>query len=112
MSDELNRVIVMSIDINGVNLNNQDPLRGKRSEQRSGTAPEATQPAASEPQNKTDSTKVSLSNAAQAIQQAEADLKGGSEVNEQRVAELRSAIADGSYKSNPQNMAQKMLDLE
>lgn len=102
----------MSIDINGINLNNQDPLRGKRNEQRAGSSAEATQPTVTEPRSNADSTKVSLSNAAQAIQQAEAELKGGSEVDAQRVAELRAAIADGSYKSDPQNMAQKMLDLE
>lgn len=102
----------MSIDINGINPSNQDPLRGKRSSQRTESASESVQPTAAEPKSKVDSTKVSLSNAAQAIQQAEAELKGGSEVDAQRVAELRAAITDGSYKADPENMAQKMLDLE
>lgn len=101
----------MSIELNGINPSNQDPLRGKRSEQRSTQTPNEGSPAA-ETQAPIASTLVSLSDGAQAIQQAEAELKGGSEVNSQRVEELRTAIADGNYKIDPDNMAQKMLDLE
>lgn len=102
----------MSIELNGISPNNQDPLRGKRSEQRASSTTESAQPKSPEPQSNVDATKVSLSNAAQAIQQAEAELKGGSEVNAERVAELRASIAEGNYKIDPENMAQKMLNLE
>lgn len=102
----------MSIEFNGLNPSNQASLRGKRSEDRptpqtsvGDTNKEARAPA--------ESTKVSLSNAGQTIQQVEADLKkSGIEIDNQRVEALRTAILDGSYKIDAEKVAQKMLDLE
>lgn len=102
----------MSIEFNGINPSNQAALRGKRSEERPAQQANAAD-ANAEAKAPADSTKVSLSTAAQTIQQVEADLKkSGLEVDSQRVEALRTAILDGSYKVDPEKVAQKMLDLE
>lgn len=101
----------MSIEINSINQNSQEPLRGKRNESNASQAraPEVSPESAP---NKPKSTTVSLSNTAQVLSQAEAQLKESSDVDLERVEQLRTAITNGSYEADPKNMAQKMLDLE
>lgn len=101
----------MSIEINSINQNSQEPLRGKRNEPNASQAqpPEVSPESAP---NKPKSTTVSLSNTAQVLSQAEAQLKESSDVDLERVEQLRTAISNGSYEADPKNMAQKMLDLE
>lgn len=100
----------MNIDINGLNSGNLENLRAKRNET---NAPAQTkETASSNPAPQASSAQVSLSNTAQILSRAENSLKSEPDVDAERVAELRASIADGTYKSNPENMAQKMLDLE
>lgn len=55
-------------------------------------------------------TDVSLSSQAQSLSKLESQINRSPEVNAERVAELKKAIADGSYQINPQRIAQRMLD--
>lgn len=91
----------------GNNINVQNSAAGR-----------ARQSAPSKPEDAATSTKpsastgdsVSLSSAGQAIAKIEAELVNSSEVNDAKVAELKSAINSGTYSADPQAIAQKMLD--
>jgi negative regulator of flagellin synthesis FlgM len=54
----------------------------------------------------TDSVK--LTESARALTQA---AQPGSEINQQKVDQIRQSIADGSYKPNPANIADKLISL-
>lgn len=55
---------------------------------------------------------VQLSPEAQRLQQASEKLSGQPSVDQERVAKLRQAIADGSYKVDSQRVASKLLAFE
>lgn len=52
---------------------------------------------------------VKLTESARALTQA---AQGGSEVDQQKVDKIRQSIADGSYKPNPANIADKLISLD
>jgi negative regulator of flagellin synthesis FlgM len=51
---------------------------------------------------------VKLTDSARALTQA---AQGGSEIDQQKVDKIRQSIADGSYKPNPANIADKLISL-
>ena len=51
---------------------------------------------------------VKLTDSARALTQA---AQPGSEINQQKVDQIRQSIADGSYKPNPANIADKLISL-
>lgn len=55
---------------------------------------------------------VQLSPEAQRLQQASEKLSGQPSVDQERVAKLREAIADGSYQVDSQRVASKLLAFE
>jgi negative regulator of flagellin synthesis FlgM len=55
---------------------------------------------------------VRLSDAAQAIQSAGKAAEGVPDVNAARVAEIKAAIADGSYSINNEKLADKLLQFD
>ncbi|MGY0216813.1 flagellar biosynthesis anti-sigma factor FlgM [Endozoicomonadaceae bacterium StTr2] len=55
---------------------------------------------------------VNLSEDMQSLQQASAAAHNAPEIDEAKVAEIRSAIARGELQINAERLAQKMLDLE
>jgi len=59
------------------------------------------------------STGVSLSDAAQAVQRSAGQaVEEGISVNEQKIAELKAAIDDGSYQINYEGTARALFQLE
>ncbi|MFK7731999.1 MAG: flagellar biosynthesis anti-sigma factor FlgM [Pseudomonadales bacterium] len=55
---------------------------------------------------------VQLSSQAQSLAAVEAKAKAASEVNAEKVASIRTAIADGSYSIDAVHVAEKLLTLE
>lgn len=104
----------MSIDINQFNTNQPDaPKRQKGEALVTNSAPPAENKAASTPpQSANANDNVSLSNTAQSLSKIEAELKSSPEVDQNKVNEIKSRIANGDYQINPQNMAQKLLNIE
>ena len=100
----------MVMDITGLTSNQTASSRAKVNEQ---SAPEQRAQGAPVADNSPAATGVSLSDAAQAIQKGVQQMEdSGASVNEQKVAELKAAIADGSYKVDYESTARSLFQLE
>lgn len=66
----------------------------------------------SAPASSSGSDKVSLTDTAARLQALEAQLTQQSEVDNAKVDEVQTAIANGEYKVNPKSVADKMLNFE
>ncbi|WP_250658457.1 flagellar biosynthesis anti-sigma factor FlgM [Alkalimarinus coralli] len=103
----------MAIDINGIN-----PNRPGSSQSRSVETQQPRQKVDNSAQDKQQAPtekrgeSVSFSGKAKDFQQIEASLKSLPEVDSDKVAKIRAALEDGSYTVSPENVAQKMLDME
>lgn len=103
----------MSVDLNGIGpgqVNNQRTTADKSS----GT--QNARPSAGE-QAKTQSQSargdnVSLSNQAKNLKQLEQKLGDYPEMDDDRIEQIRSALANGTYKVDAEKVAQKMLDMD
>ena len=100
----------MVIDITGLTSSAQTAnSRAKVSDQ---PATESRSQQSSTPQS-APSTGVSFSDAAQAIQKSVSQtVSEGPSVNEEKVAELKAAIDNGSYQINYESTARGLLQLE
>lgn len=58
------------------------------------------------------SDRITLTDAAARLQKLEAALVDHPVVDEQRVADIRQALADGTYRTDPGRIADKLLALE
>jgi len=76
---------------------------GRSSAAKSGSAGPAKQPAAPE-------SDVALSPLSARLQQIEGSLAATPAVNSERVAEIRQAIAQGSFKIDPSKIADGLID--
>lgn len=96
----------MNIDINGLNSSQTSAGKAKPGQNTKADNPSSgSSKGASTPSKET----VSISAEARALSQLDETSKG-SAFNEAKVAEIRSAIDNGTYKPNPQSIAQGILN--
>ncbi|MCK7548311.1 flagellar biosynthesis anti-sigma factor FlgM [Marinobacter koreensis] len=103
----------MSVDFNGIGrgqVNIQNPAADKASnaENKSQTTPAQARPQAEQARGE----NVSLSNQAKNLKQLEEKLGDYPEVDDDRVAQIRSALENGTYKIDAEKLAQKMLEMD
>lgn len=103
----------MPVNFNGVNNNSIGTQRPGPNDQRpdSGSKPAAGADQARESAPKA-SEGVNLSARAKAVKQAEQQLREQPEINDARVAQIRQALEDGTYKVDAKQLAQKMLEMD
>lgn len=98
----------MTVDLNGIGPGQVNSKAGNTAGK---TAPKPQQPAAE--QAKTQSARpdnVNLSSQARDLKKLETQLDSYPEVDDARVDQIRTALADGSYKVDADQLAQKLLD--
>jgi len=96
----------MVIDL--TSASSQSMTRGKVSTQR--TAEADSSATVAKPNGTKDTFE--LSTTAQALKKADAIIAATPDVNSEKVASIKAAIADGSYNIDYQNTAEKMLNLD
>lgn len=100
----------MAIDFPGLSSVQTAGNRGKVSEQASNKAPRAETPANQNPRAGQGDT-VRISDAAQELQRS-ASSRGDAEVDSERVAQIKAAIDNGSYRIDNERVAERMLQFE
>ena len=98
----------MAIELNGLSSNQTAAARSKTADQGSTVANKSGGPNTAPSQADT----VRLSDAVQAIQSANRQIDDAGDFNAERVAEIKSALADGSFSINTERVADKMLQFE
>lgn len=97
----------MAMEINGLN-NNQ----GNTSKAKSGgsvVAPKNSNQETASGDSSSAKETVRISAEGQTLSRVSSELGSDTPVNREKVEVLKAAIADGSYKANPQEIAKKML---
>lgn len=85
--------------------------KGARSKPAAPTAPEAKTPAPdAAPAGKGASDQVVLSQEAQTLGRLQAKINSSPDVDLEKVAEIRRAIAEGRFEINPERIAENMLN--
>ena len=102
----------MAIDINGLNPNQPGNSRNKGIEGHTARQKLDTSTEKAEVHVEKRGETVSFSGKAKDFQQIEAGLKDLSGIDEEKVANIRAALEDGSYKISAERVAQKMLNME
>lgn len=110
----------MVIDFNRLNNANTPANAGRsgatQAGNRSESAQQAQSPVSGKPGAEQTTSKtgepVQLSREAQQLQSIGEKLREQPVVNKERVAQLKQAIADGSYQVDSKRVAQKLLDFE
>lgn len=108
----------MVIDFNRLNNANTSATTGRTGATQAGNRSESAQPSnapvtGSDGQTDAKSGEpVQLSREAQQLQAIGEKLRDQPIVNKERVAQLKQAIADGSYQVDSKRVAQKLLDFE
>ncbi|MFJ3076623.1 MULTISPECIES: flagellar biosynthesis anti-sigma factor FlgM [Pseudomonas] len=101
----------MVIDFSRLN-NSPSVTGGVRGTAAPGTAEKAGEPAAAPAGTSASGEAVHLSQEAQQLQKISDKLRDQPVVDNARVAQLKQAIADGSYKVDAGRVASKLLDFE
>ncbi|MDF0731940.1 flagellar biosynthesis anti-sigma factor FlgM [Pseudomonas entomophila] len=101
----------MVIDFSRLN-NSPSATGGVRGNSASGNAEKAEQASEAPKQASASGEAVHLSQEAQQLQKISDKLRDQPEVNSARVAQLKQAIADGSYQVDAGRVASKLLDFE
>jgi negative regulator of flagellin synthesis FlgM len=103
----------MSVDFNGIGpgqVNNHRPSAGKTS---GSEAPKQAGAEQAKPQaTNARGENVNLSSQARDLKQLEQKLGEFPEMDDDRIEQIRNALADGSYKVDAEKLAQKMLDMD
>ncbi len=103
----------MAIDFNGVNNNALNPQKQSVRERSDSTATNAENRRESPSEaEKSQSASVTLSRDAQSIQSAEDALRDQPSVDDNKVEQIRQALNDGSFQVDPDQLAQKMLEID
>ena len=103
----------MSVDFNGIGpgqVNTQ-----KATAEQSQAAPKAQPSATEQAQSQTQAARgenVKLSTQAKDLKQLEQRLNSYPEMDDDRIEQIKSALADGSYKVDAEKLAQKMLEMD
>ena len=85
--------------------------KGARSKPAAPSAPEAKAPASNAAQiGKSASDQVVLSQEAQTLGRLQAKINTSPDVDLEKVAEIRRAIAEGRFEINPERIAENMLN--
>ncbi|WP_336368228.1 flagellar biosynthesis anti-sigma factor FlgM [Marinobacter sp. C2H3] len=103
----------MSVDFNGIGrgqVNIQQSPTDKAQARDNGKAAEsdASRAQASQPKGE----NVNLSNQAKSLKQLETKLGDYPEVDDDKVAQIRAALENGTYKVDAEKLAQKMLEMD
>ena len=98
----------MGLEINGLNTNQTTTKQTKGSQQLTNQGGRSSGPKASQ----ADAATVVISDEAKSLSQLQSEVSNGSAINESKVAELKAAIADGSYKPDADRIAGKLLDID
>ncbi|WP_417544449.1 flagellar biosynthesis anti-sigma factor FlgM [Marinobacter sp.] len=101
----------MSVDLNGIGqgqVNTQRTTADKpaNSQNAGQTAREQTKAQSARGEN------VNLSSQARNLKQLEQKLGDYPEMDDERIEEIRTALANGTYKVDAEKLAQKMLDMD
>jgi len=105
----------MAIDFNGVNNNALNPQQKDGVRQRDNAdskAPNSQQSDTGTNKASAQGTRVDLSPDARNIEAAEKALQEQPEIDDEKVAELREALENGSFSIDAEKLAQKMLDVD
>ena len=104
----------MPVNFNGINPNSPGAMRPKA--EGSSAAVDANKsgaPAQTDANSaKARTDQVSFSSQAQGLKQLEEGVKRMPEVNQERVARIKAALADGAYQIDNQKLAGKLLSFE
>ncbi len=108
----------MVIDFNRLNNANTPTNTGRAVATQTGNRSESVQPnqtpatGADEPSTAKSGESVQLSREAQQLQSISDKLRDQPIVNNERVAQLKQAIAEGSYQVDSKRVAEKLLNFE
>ncbi len=102
----------MAIDFPGLSPAQSAGNRGKVSEQQTQATGNNTgnKPANNTPARSDDTVRIS--DTAQALQRSVGENSGNADVDSDRVAQIKAAIEDGSYKIDNERIADRMLQLD
>lgn len=103
----------MSVDLNGIG---PGQVNTQRTTADRGSGTQNSQPASAEQAKSSAQSargdSVSLSNQAKNLKQLEQKLGDYPEMDDDRIAEIRSALENGTYKIDAEKLAQKMLEMD
>ena len=97
----------MGLEINGLNTGQTTTNKAKGNAQVAAKDGEKKAQASSG-----GNTTVNISDEAKSLSQLQGKVSKGDSFDEARVAELKAAIADGSYKPDANKIAGKLLDID
>ncbi len=99
----------MGLEISGLTTSQTTTNKTKGSPQAAGqnsdNKAKATTPNSGNP-------TVSISDAGKSLSQLQGEVAKGGSLDESKIAELKAAIADGSYQPNAERIAGKLLDID
>ncbi len=106
---------IMAIDINKLNTGHPSQLKGNNASQAS-TAQQRSSSAQGQPtpaaQQAVPKDSVSLTQQAQSLGQMQKTMASTPSFNQEKVASLKKAVAEGQYKVDPEKLAQKLQEFE
>lgn len=111
MGEHVSKGKKMGLEINGLNAGQTTRQTQAKGGQRVGgdESERANKPSSGASGS---TTTVSISDEAKSLSQLQGEVSKAAPFNESKVAELKAAIADGSYKPDASRIAGKLLDID